>query len=215
MDKFKFDTFLSGVDSVMIIDANFNVLHAMRIGLHKKILPGSSESHDIYIGKNLFDIYPTISPAESSYTEAMQTGQPSFRYNQRYEDCFGVVYYTNNLTIPLIDRGKITGFVGLSKDITSIDHILTEEALLSDEISSIPRLKTCIESTTFDDIITNNKEMEESIRLARKLVSFKNPILVYGETGTGKELIVQAIINYSNISRKKSLHKTVRQFRTI
>lgn len=55
---------------------------------------------------------------------------------------------------------------------------------------------------SFEDIIGNSKEIRNVKELAVKVCNSKSPIFVYGDTGTGKELIVQAIHN-SSIRRKK------------
>ncbi len=55
---------------------------------------------------------------------------------------------------------------------------------------------------SFEDIIGNSKEIRNVKELAMKVCNSKSPIFVYGDTGTGKELIVQAIHN-SSIRRKK------------
>lgn len=56
---------------------------------------------------------------------------------------------------------------------------------------------------TLDDIIGNSKEIERIKALARKAANTSSPILIYGETGTGKELFVQAIHNHSKRSNKQ------------
>lgn len=55
---------------------------------------------------------------------------------------------------------------------------------------------------SFEDIIGNSKEIRNVKELAMKVCNSKSPIFVYGDTGTGKELIVQAIHN-SSIRRKR------------
>lgn len=46
---------------------------------------------------------------------------------------------------------------------------------------------------TYDDIITGNEEMLENIIKAKKYMDKDVPVMIYGETGTGKELFAQAI----------------------
>lgn len=49
----------------------------------------------------------------------------------------------------------------------------------------------------FTDIITQNEEMERVKEQAMKAAGTSSPVLIYGETGTGKELLVQSIHNAS------------------
>lgn len=55
---------------------------------------------------------------------------------------------------------------------------------------------------SFEDIIGNSKEINKVKELAMKVCNSKSPIFVYGDTGTGKELIVQAIHNSSRRKKK-------------
>ncbi|WP_165445393.1 sigma-54 interaction domain-containing protein [Bacilliculturomica massiliensis] len=200
--QFQIADFLGEIDSVMIIDENFIILHAMRI--NNRIKNGAaytSNSHDRYINQSIFDIFPSIPIGESSYSEARITKKPVLRYNQQYTDCYGMVCRTNNITIPLLRQGKVCGYVGLSKDITKVETILQKED--GKNFSAGRNFHRHETSTTFEDIITNNKDMRKAISLAQKLAAKDTPILIYGETGTGKELFVQAIINYSNVPRSK------------
>ena len=55
---------------------------------------------------------------------------------------------------------------------------------------------------SFEDIIGNSKEIKKVKELYMKVCNSKSPIFVYGDTGTGKELIVQAIHNSSRRKKK-------------
>ena len=198
---FQFEDFLSGIDSVMIIDENYMILHAMRINNRiSNTAKTPAHNHDRYINRSLFDIFPSIPIEKSSYSEARATKKPVVRYNQNYSDCYGMVFRTNNITIPLLRQGKVCGYVGLSKDITTVDAIINSENIPS--FVPRPHFRSS-EKVTFEDIITRNDAMIKAITLSKRLAFQSSPILVYGETGTGKELFVQAMINYSNVPRSK------------
>jgi arginine utilization regulatory protein len=49
----------------------------------------------------------------------------------------------------------------------------------------------------FEDIITKNVDMLENIKKAQLIADSSSAVMIYGETGTGKELFVQSIHNYS------------------
>lgn len=53
---------------------------------------------------------------------------------------------------------------------------------------------------TFDDIITNDSSMQDSIGMAKKAAKSNSKVIIYGESGTGKELFVQSIHNASERS---------------
>ena len=55
---------------------------------------------------------------------------------------------------------------------------------------------------TFDDLLTTNQEFKQLILQGKKAARSSSSVLVYGESGVGKELFVQSIHNESN--RKNS-----------
>lgn len=54
---------------------------------------------------------------------------------------------------------------------------------------------------TLENIITNDDQMKDLIGLAKKVSESNSPVLIYGETGTGKELFAQGIHNASKSRR--------------
>lgn len=138
---------------------------------------------------------------ESTVVECIKHGKTVVRKDQVNIDMDGNVFRTNNVTIPIIKRGEVVGAVELSQDITSIENAgiskapgergkkQSDQNIEDDEI-------------TFKDIITVNSSMKESIRKAKIFSEYDNPVLIYGETGTGKELFVRAMV--SNSLRDKS-----------
>ena len=55
----------------------------------------------------------------------------------------------------------------------------------------------------FPEIISDSKELKEILRLLVKVAPSNSPILILGETGTGKELIAKAIHKNSNRPKDK------------
>jgi len=58
-------------------------------------------------------------------------------------------------------------------------------------------------SITFDRIIGENLTFVDAINSARMASSTPSPVMLFGETGTGKELFARAIHNHSSRSTKK------------
>lgn len=57
--------------------------------------------------------------------------------------------------------------------------------------------------SAFNKIVANSPVMKEQVRKAQKLAPLELPVLVFGETGTGKEVISTAIHNASARATKK------------
>lgn len=80
-------------------------------------------------------------------------------------------------------------------DITHIKH-------LEQNLSKKLRKKGQIAKYTFDSVITNSKIMKKTIDIAKKISKNNMTILIRGQSGTGKEVLAQAIHNYSNRSNQ-------------
>lgn len=50
---------------------------------------------------------------------------------------------------------------------------------------------------SFEDIIGENTAIKSAVQLAKRVAVNMSPVLIYGETGTGKELFAQSIHNHS------------------
>lgn len=189
------------IDSLAIVDKNFKILHSYRY--NPRFDEDLVENMYLdYIDKNFYEVYPQLDQRESSMYEAIKNNKVVYNDNQIFTDYLGRVFNTRNLTIPIVREGEIVGAIELSKDITSIDDLVR-----------IPQLKAIkqenrnqssdIKKITFSDILTVNSEMIENIRRAKIFSTSPSASLIYGETGTGKELFVQAMFNYSGMNRDK------------
>ncbi|MFT5871225.1 MAG: arginine utilization regulatory protein [Clostridium sp.] len=193
---------LDYVDSMMVVDKNLKVLHTNRFNprFHNGLM---NNEYIEYINKSYFEVYPELDPKESTMVECIKNGKILIRENQVFSDLSGKVYHTKNITYPIIRCGEIVGAIELSQDITSIGDLnpLVKEELSKTKIQK--KKKTVSDTISFESIITNNEEMIENIRRAKIYALKDNPVLIYGETGTGKEMYVQAMVNNDIIRNNK------------
>jgi arginine utilization regulatory protein len=145
----------------------------------------------------------------------MSTVRVVIRKFQKYIDYKGKIFYTHNITIPIMHNGNILGVVELVKDITTIDNVdkkdLDAQTKEFDETANLIKAQT--EPITFESILTINPFMRKNIENAKFLSTIKNPTLIYGETGTGKEIFAQAMIHYSGKPKNKVVIKTAQPYR--
>lgn len=98
---------------------------------------------------------------------------------------------------PIIVNQQIKGSVGVIHDVTEIRGLMKE----LDHARTIIRK---LESTfTFDDIFGGSPDIEISIEQAKLAAKSDFPVLLRGETGTGKELFANAIHTGSARKDKK------------
>ena len=156
----------------------------------------------LILGKNFRTIFKDIPEEDSTLLKALK-GISTKNNVQRYLNKNGKEIIALNTTLPIKLDGKIIGALEISKDITKIKNLsdeLIKLQVMNDEIKEKTLLSTKIEKYEFEDIIGISLNVKRTIELAKKAAKSDAAILIYGETGTGKELLSQAI--HCNSSRK-------------
>ncbi len=95
--------------------------------------------------------------------------------------------------------------VELTKDLTSVGHVEEKRNYLR-LLSSSGGFYANRENDShiaFENILTLNEAMLTAIEQAKTFAFSKNPVLIYGETGTGKEMFAQAMMNYAAGPKQK------------
>lgn len=138
-------------------------------------------SSSLALGKPVEQIIPNM-----RIEKVIESGQPEI--NQLHE-IGGVQIFTNYL--PIVVKGNVYGAVATFQD---IDTIKEAEA----KIRRILHSKGLCARSTFDDIVGKSVNMRKAISRAKSYSTSQSTILIYGETGTGKELFAQGIHNYSD-----------------
>lgn len=93
--------------------------------------------------------------------------------------------------VTLIEVGdEIIGVVATCQEISRIQK-------MEQKIRKELYLKGHVAENTFDDIIGQSTIIKKAIEEARDYALIDSPLLIYGETGTGKELFAQAVHNAS------------------
>jgi len=89
--------------------------------------------------------------------------------------------------------------------IKAIDAAIEERKIYLNESGKVQRLslKTLTYKDVFENIITNDEKMLKIFHYVEKFAITDNSILIWGESGSGKELIAQAIHKISNRRDKK------------
>ncbi|WHH60360.1 sigma 54-interacting transcriptional regulator [Petroclostridium sp. X23] len=92
--------------------------------------------------------------------------------------------------VPIKGKGENVGSVVTFQDVTKIQE---EEGKIRKNIYK----KGFVAKYSFGNIIYKDKMMQETIRIAKRFSDSDSNLLIFGETGTGKELFAQSIHNDS------------------
>ncbi len=144
------------------------------------------------LGKKVVDIYD-LSAEESYIMQCLQTRQPIVNRTLLYRTRRGKIANTLHTVFPLFEGGRLEGAICLVRE-----YNLLEETIAS---VSLPRPKMMLPNETqfdFDAIVGSNIDFLRVVNTARMAARTPSPVMLYGETGTGKELFAQAIHNHSD-----------------
>jgi arginine utilization regulatory protein len=158
------------------------------------------------IGRHILEIYPSLTEETSTILKVIRSGKAILNYQQSFKNYNGVLITTLNSTIPIKSGKKVIGAVEISKDITEVKKLSERVVDLQAELYSENRQKKKSDQSraiyTFADIIGTSEEMLKLKKNALAVADSPSPVLIYGETGTGKELLIHAIHNASSRRNK-------------
>ncbi len=103
-------------------------------------------------------------------------------------------------TVPIMEGDRVIGAVSVMKDYSKVKKLSRiimdlQSNLYSSNIDKTGKPKPAGARHTFSDIIGQNHFLQDTLRWARKTAGNDLPVLIYGDTGTGKELLAQGIHN--------------------
>lgn len=139
------------------------------------------ENHrDLVLGRNISECLPVC-----TFSEILKKNKEEKNVLVEINDKKVV---TNR--IPIIVDNKVQGAVSIFQEIS---HIQNMELSIRKKMSE----KGFVAKHTFSNIIGKSKEMTRIKNQAVKFAKSEGTVLIYGETGTGKELFAQSIHNAS------------------
>ena len=174
------------IDGLMIVDKDCIIRHFYTA--YPDIVKLTREEP---INHSLFDIYPNLKREDSYICRVLNTGESFINYEQTYVDYKGNTMDAVCSAVPIKEQGEIIGVI----DLVVYKSAHVDGRRLSFDTSLISTLQKSYNSSneSLDDIITQDSQM---LRIKEKILDTADSdahVLVYGKTGTGKELIVNAI----------------------
>lgn len=187
-------------DGIQVIDKKGRIVYCNRTAA----ILDDINREDV-IGKHVFNIYPSLEEQTSTLFRVLRAGIPIYNTQQTFTNYKGKKITTVNSTLPIKLNGKVIGAIEISRNITDVKALSEKVIDLQNKIYGgkyKEGLKDDEVGFSFEDIIGNSKELLRIKSIAMKAALTSSPILVYGDTGTGKELLVQAIHNAGRRKKK-------------
>ncbi|WP_312853912.1 sigma-54 interaction domain-containing protein [Thermoactinomyces mirandus] len=179
------------------LDEGIHIVNAQGITVFYNRVASVLDGMDIdeVMGVHVLEAFPSLTQKTSTLLKVLQTGVSIGEQQQAYMNRKGKRVLTVNRTIPLHVQGKVVGAAEISRDITQVKELSDQVIHLQEQIHEPNRHLSCKHQHfyRFTDIVTQNRNMLAEIDKAKRAAQTKSPVLVVGETGTGKELFVQSI----------------------
>lgn len=151
------------------------------------------------VGKHLFEVYTVVAVENSEHLSVIQTGLPILEKRKTYFTNKGKEVNIVASTFPVFEDGRVVAAYSVCKDITKIKELLIKTRQLHEQIGLETQEHQLNNGTryTFNSFIYTSSTIRSLLNSAKKAAEVDGSVLVFGETGTGKELLVQAIHNHS------------------
>lgn len=187
---------LKGIDEgIHVVDLDGNTIFYNEIAARHDGLEVSE-----VIGRPVLKVFPSLDKETSTLLKVMKTKKPIYNQTQSYVNLHGAQIETINTTLPIAVDGKVAGAVEIAKDYSRL-KLLSESLLdLRKKIKQPVKKKIPVQNVqyTLDSLLTVNQEMQKIKKEAAKLAKSDSSILVFGESGCGKELFVQGLHHASS-----------------
>ncbi|WP_216831548.1 sigma-54 interaction domain-containing protein [Alkalihalobacterium elongatum] len=164
-------------DAVIVVLTDYTVSYVNKAYTEQFNVP-----KDKIIGKNLHKIEES-----SRIIEVIKSGKPlindcSYVHSLKKDVCANIT--------PLMENGEMIGVVTIMKDISEVTHL--EEELKKYKTYST-ELRKQLDRRNFSLLNSSVYKMKTSVSLAKKVAATDVTIMLYGESGVGKEVFAKAI----------------------
>lgn len=158
------------------------------------------------VGKFLWEGYQS-KPELSEHQKVFKTNTPIIDKYQAHSYKGDVAKYVSYSTYPIVKDGETIAVYSVCKNESSLQALLHETLELKRKLYSKSKYneKNYQKNGTqyvFTDIIGDSSIMVNLIKESQAIALVNSPILIIGETGTGKEVFAQSIHNFSKNNKE-------------
>lgn len=188
-------------EALFVCDAESRILFLNDAGIRME----SMDLRDIR-GERTEDVYQMRDGSKNNVPEVIRTRRPKLNHRQYYTTRYGkdVDIVSNNY--PIVQNGQILGGFSVMEDWSRMDSLHKQILELQEKLrnhTASGKSHTASKLTakyTFDDIVHISQPMHKVVSRCKQVAKSDSSVMIYGETGTGKELLAQSI---HNASRRK------------
>lgn len=161
------------------------------------------------IGRSIFEIFPELTPENSTLYRVLKSAKPLVDYVQTYTNHQGQTITKVTSTLPLHQDGQVIGALEIYREVSHLKKLMERLNLLEQQLyykKSGQKDKGQLSNGTqyrLEDMIGISPAVVSLREAIAQVAESTSSVLIYGETGTGKELAVQSLHNLSHSRRHK------------
>ncbi len=154
------------------------------------------------MGRPLLEALSFLQEKDSTLLRVLRSRQALPDLKQSYGNSQGQAVVTINSNQPLFIDGQMVGALEIAKDVTYVQRLSEKILDLHEHISQRKKnperapgeqVITAEVRYRFEQILGRSATMARVLKQAQRMAQTSSNVLIYGETGTGKELFVQSI----------------------
>lgn len=183
---------ISGYDDIIIVDREGTVIYCdLSAREHNR------NNDEEMFGRGIEELYPS---ADEHYpaVEAAREGRAVEDFTIELESTFGRPFTKKGCAFPVFDGDESVAAIEYSTSFYDRRNLMEIESH-----ADVPIYRKNDTKYVLDNVITGAPEMEKIKKRIEKLAITDSNVLIYGETGTGKELVAQSLHNCSRRFMRK------------
>ncbi len=149
------------------------------------------------------DVYRAQSGSKLAIPEVLHTRRAILNLQQQYVTRYGKEVHVITDLYPIVQNGQVLGAFNVMKDWSIIEKLQTQiidlqQKLVDQQQPSARKGKSGLTARYhFRDMVYVSSSMGTLVDQCRRVAKNDSSVMIYGETGTGKELLAQSIHNAS------------------
>ena len=149
------------------------------------------------------NVYIPKAGSKLAIPEVLRTRQAILNLQQQYTTRYGKEVHVITDLYPIVQNGQVLGAFNVMKDWSMIERLQKkimdlQQKLVDQQMPTAAKNKSGLTAKyQFRDIIHVSGTMHELVAQCRQVAKNDSSVMLYGETGTGKELLAQSIHNAS------------------
>lgn len=158
------------------------------------------------LGEKVTDVYHMLDDTELAIPKVLREKRPILKQRQYYTTRFGKDLDVVSNTYPITQNGQLLGGFTVMDDWQKLDELhkqiidLQSKLLRKDPAQRKHTEHALAAKYNFRDIIYVSSAMGEVVARCKQVAKNESSVMIYGETGTGKEMFAQSIHSASRRS---------------